>query len=455
MFICSFICFSLPYFQEVFVQIPPALFDGMDSLAWPMPVAPCALVAQCHVNCCAPNDPPEQVHLSLASKDHTVMGVSWTSLDQKASVVQYGLSADSLTNEKTGEFRVFTAETKYDYYNATSAWVGTLHTARMTDLQPGRTYYYRVGDGANLWSEILQFTAISPLKKSLSYAILGDMDFDVASDATVASLQRLVDAGKIDAVIHSGDISYADGYEPHFDAFFNKLQPIASRVPYMAVAGNHEFWFNFTSFKNRFYMPGVIDEGGSGDSLYYSWDLGHAHFLSCQSETPLDTANFNKEQVEWMFKDLKTVNRKVTPWVIANFHRPMYCNDGDTTCKRQAGVLKTEAERIFYENEVNAVLTGHVHSYERTYPVYKDEKMADNYVMEPYTAPVHFLQGASGNREGNKGGYPADLPEWTATALTNVGYAVMTVSADTLDWSFYEATLDGPDPLLDHVTLTK
>jgi hypothetical protein len=76
------------------VQIPPALFEGMESLAWPLPVAPCALVAQCHVNCCAPNDPPEQVHLSVAGRDPTIMGVAWTSLDQQRSVVQVCLRTD-------------------------------------------------------------------------------------------------------------------------------------------------------------------------------------------------------------------------------------------------------------------------------------------------------------------------------------------------------------------------
>jgi hypothetical protein len=151
-------------------------------------------------------------------------------------------------------------------------------------------------------------------------------------------------------------LSYADGYEPHFDDYFNKIEPIAARIPYMASPGNHEFWFNFTSYKNRFYMPGVVDEGGSGDSMYYSWNAGFAHFLTCDSETPIDTANFNREQVKWMVSDLKRVNRQRTPWVIANFHRPMYCQDNDATCGRQATVLKTEAERIFYDNEVLCIV---------------------------------------------------------------------------------------------------
>eukprot|EP01032_Pedospumella_encystans_P002828 gene2828-3322_t len=45
---------------EVFVQIPPALFEGMADLAWPIPEGLCATIRQCNVNCCAPDTPPEQ-----------------------------------------------------------------------------------------------------------------------------------------------------------------------------------------------------------------------------------------------------------------------------------------------------------------------------------------------------------------------------------------------------------
>jgi hypothetical protein len=89
----------------------------MDDLAWPVPQATCALIAQCHLNCCAQNDPPEQVHLSLAGTDHSIMGVSWTSLDQKASVVQYGLGPHLLTESQTGSLVAFTQDSKYTYWN--------------------------------------------------------------------------------------------------------------------------------------------------------------------------------------------------------------------------------------------------------------------------------------------------------------------------------------------------
>ena len=75
----------------VFVQIPPAIFNGMDDLAWPVPLAPCALIQQCKVACCAANSPPEQIHLSLGgSKDSSIMGVSWVTLNQSTSIVEFG-----------------------------------------------------------------------------------------------------------------------------------------------------------------------------------------------------------------------------------------------------------------------------------------------------------------------------------------------------------------------------
>lgn len=107
---------------EAFVQIPPALYEGMEDLAWPVPVAICATTRECYVNCCAEEDPPEQVHLSVASSDSSIMGVAWTSLNQKASVVEYGLSSDSLTSSQSGDLVAFTKDTKYSYFNFTSSW---------------------------------------------------------------------------------------------------------------------------------------------------------------------------------------------------------------------------------------------------------------------------------------------------------------------------------------------
>ena len=179
---------------EIFVQIPPGLFEGMESLAWPIPEAMCATIKKCTVNCCAADAPPEQVHLSLAGKDPSVMYVTWTSLNQPASVVQYGLSADALIQSDVGYLDTYTA----------AGWIGTIHRATMSDLKPGTTYYYRVGDGGDKWSATFQFTTRTPGQESVTYAVIADMAYDEASDGVVKDLIDLVNTGAVDVVIHSG-----------------------------------------------------------------------------------------------------------------------------------------------------------------------------------------------------------------------------------------------------------
>jgi hypothetical protein len=57
----------------------------------------------------------------------------------------------------------------------------------------------------------------------LRVASIGDMGYGPASDATVARVTGLVQAGQIDLVIHDGDISYADGEMGHWDVFMRKV----------------------------------------------------------------------------------------------------------------------------------------------------------------------------------------------------------------------------------------
>jgi hypothetical protein len=51
------------------------------------------------------------------------------------------------------------------------------------------------------------------------------MDFE--ANATIANIASLAQAGDIQGVVITGDISYADGYEPHWDRFFERAEVFA------------------------------------------------------------------------------------------------------------------------------------------------------------------------------------------------------------------------------------
>ncbi len=356
------------------------------------------------------------------------------------SKVRYGTDPNNLA--------LFSVGTVDSYTQA--GWIGVIHRAVMTGLSEGTTYYYQVGaDDESGWSEVFSFKTYTP-GKSQRFAVIADMAYDVNSDETVADLISLVEEGSIDVVIHSGDISYADGYMPHFDDFMNKIQPISTRVPYMVAPGNHEFGYNFTAYKKRFFMPGQIDLGGSGDGMYYAWEYGKIHFTAMNSESPIDTPMFTEAEMAWVDADMKSVDRSVTPWLVAHFHRPFYCAR-DNECKFFLCFLTTflihlcitggsllisqGGEEVLHNNKVDIVLTGHEHTYERTFPVY-NKTVTDG-------APVYLMQGGSGNREGNNGDYPplSELPSWVAAVDNKIGYGVLTLSEDasTITWEFFQS----------------
>ena len=72
-------------------------------------------------------------------------------------------------------------------------------------------------------------------------------------------------ASPVTSVLMSGDLSYADGNQPTWDAFDLLLEPMVSKVPLMVGVGNHEEELSFatgtktiyTAYEKRYRMPGL------------------------------------------------------------------------------------------------------------------------------------------------------------------------------------------------------
>ena len=148
-------------------------------------------------------------------------------------------------------------------------------------------------------------------------------------------------------------------------------------------------------------MPG--QETGGVSNFWYSFDYGLAHFISLDGETdfayspeksfaydikgnetlPSESETFatnsgpfgtvtgsykdNKayEQYQWLAKDLASIDRKKTPWVFAMSHRPMYSSETASYQKN----LRAAFEGLLLEHGVDAYFSGHIHWYERLFPL--------------------------------------------------------------------------------------
>ncbi|KAI6204497.1 hypothetical protein M3Y94_00680900 [Aphelenchoides besseyi] len=373
---------------------------------------------------------PEQVHLAYGGSP-SKMSVTWITFDDTHhSFVRYGRDG-KLDHSVKATIRKFVDGGK-------ARTVRYVHCALIQDIRPGQQYCYRVGSKYG-WSSMLKFRGLKKRSNGgFVYAIYGDFGYEKAR--SLNKLNRYARAGVFDMVIHNGDIAYdmdkKDGTVG--DKFMRQIEPMSTRVPYMVSAGNHERTYNYSHYKERFTMP------GTDHNLFYSFDLGAAHFVTINSEAYY-TLEFGKTPIKtqwnWLVEDLKKANknRNKVPWIIMYVHNRMYCTDISThQCSEARDVMrdgfaptnKYGLEKLIYDNGVDLYIGAHEHNYERFWPIYKFKVLngTTNWrnAYENALAPIHFTTGSAGSYEPMNR-FPKTIAVHSAFRSSNFGFTKMHV----------------------------
>eukprot|EP01094_Clydonella_sp_ATCC50884_P011555 TRINITY_DN2134_c0_g1_i3.p1 TRINITY_DN2134_c0_g1~~TRINITY_DN2134_c0_g1_i3.p1 ORF type:complete len:421 (+),score=68.47 TRINITY_DN2134_c0_g1_i3:19-1281(+) len=283
----------------------------------------CSLLSLCSTNCCLMPYSPEQIHLAYPG-DPTQLAFSWTTSEKVPNpMVQLGSSSGAFTRNVSASASTYSK----------GGWKGFLYTATATGLTPSQKYYYRVGDPAMGWTVInFTTTAAKPVSSNGSgqhtALVIGDMGASDVSDKTIARMQPWVLNGSADILVHAGDISYANGYQPTWDDYMRKVESIVSHVPYMVAPGNHEVFYNFTSYKSRFAMPGK--QSKSDTNMFYSFDYENVHYVAY---------NFEKELVRSLVK-------QTSPFLLFFFSNQNFFDQVHSLLMQSTGLcIRHEARR--------------------------------------------------------------------------------------------------------------
>ncbi len=340
-----------------------------------------------------------------------------------------------------------------DCYSTTAYLSGALHHVVIGEkegpLPAATTIYYRVGDPSReTWSEEMSF-ATPPTgngERSLPYrlGLVGDLGQTEHSSSTLEHLVGVSSESKVDSVLFVGDLSYADGYQPRWDTWGRLVEPYTSSMVWMYTQGNHEIEPSnvapdFLSYSKRFRLP--YKHSGSTSNMYYSYDIAGIHVLMLGSYTAFDESS---EQYAWLRKDLESVDRISTPWVVAAMHAPWYNSNHNHYGDGED--MRTSMESVLYEHGVDAVIAGHVHAYERSHGVYDNE-------IDP-CGPHYINIGDGGNREGLDFDYYKQ-PEWSAVRDPSYGHAVINFVNSTTAVYQWHRNQDGVDEVADEFVLAR
>jgi hypothetical protein len=337
--------------------------------------------------------PPFGRHIAFGPNPAREMAVAWqVAAPVNHPFIRVGTSPFDLGHRINAEIRTLTTQasitTPVDAVEPSApATIEQFYVhANVEGLRPGQTYYYSVGHQGwdfpgNVTSLGTFTTAPRNSRDPFRFTAFGDqgVTYDAVGTATLVRAQNPA------FHLHAGDISYAedggsglitDAYDPRvWDSWFTEIEPAAGSIPWQIAVGNHEMeaWYSPDGYGGqyaRFDFPGQATN--STPPTYYSFIYGNVGVISLDAndvsnELPANFGYSGGNQVSWLKTTLADLRSNPdVDFIVAYFHHCAY-----TTCAVhgiEGGTQKFFAP-LFDQYQVDLVVNGHNHVYERTDPI--------------------------------------------------------------------------------------
>jgi hypothetical protein len=168
-----------------------------------------------------------------------------------------------------------------------------------------------------------------------------------------------------------GDNAYSTGTDAeHQIAVFDMYKDMLRKSVVWPTLGNHDAGSAASVTQSGVYydiftLPTLGQAGGlmSGTEAYYSFDYGNVHYVCLDSQA--SDRSPDGAMLTWLKNDLASTKQD---WIVTYFHHPPYTKGShDSNTERQLIEMRTNALPIMEAGGVDLCLTGHSHSYERSF----------------------------------------------------------------------------------------
>ncbi len=299
-------------------------------------------------------------------------------------------------------------ENKWVVANAPSVTIITIagftkrktFTAELNHLNAGGEFEYRISKNKKI---VFAATGRAPKTFDQPYRFAAFGDVGAGAKEAKQMANRIYNA-KADFVVIPGDIVYEYGliseYQKKFWPIYNADKvdtigvPLMRSVPLIAAMGNHDadsrdldkypdalayyqFWdqpLNGPIGKEGGpYLPLLKGTDSNKNAFLnaagaryprmanFSFNYGNAHWLVLDADTYVDWTD--KELLDWVRKDL--ANAKDAIWRFVLYHHPGFNSAREHYEQQQMRLLAP----LFDSAKVDIVFNGHVHNYQRTFPM--------------------------------------------------------------------------------------
>lgn len=271
-------------------------------------------------------------------------------------------------------------------------------------LERGETYFYSVYTDDKLLAsgnEYFLRTESENKTSKFSFYAMGDIGqpvfkggFPQITSYQINSLEQKPNFG-----IGLGDIIYPDGESRLADAYlFKPMETILKNIPFYPALGNHDWHVDpDKNFEKEWKLP--------NNEHYYAFDYMNTHFIALDTrEGELFDA---KKQIEWFENDLIKSQKKYD-WIFVYFH-----HNGKTCTYKKDYQSVINLYPLFSKYNVDLVLNGHAHTYERLHPFDENGNVIESYRNNRESYPEisnGFIQITTGAGGKIKKGFVPPVP---------------------------------------------
>ena len=294
---------------------------------------------------------------------------------------------------------------------------GKKHSVTLSGLKKDSRYLYEVASQSlEIDNEGRSFKTLSDDPNMIQRIwVLGDSgNFNAAQKEVREAMRAHLKGERVDTWLMLGDNAYRSGSQKQYNrGLFKPYKEELKEYVLWPVIGNHDArrW----AFYDIFEFPVDGEAGGvaSGSEKYLSFNNGNVHFVLLDSET--ESRSADGDMAEWLQKDLAANQQR---WTIVIFHHPPYTkgsHDSDSYYDSRGRMVQMRENilPILEKNDVDLVLSGHSHVYERSllshrHYGYSDTFDATKHVVqddlhsytkcrdkEPYGGTIYSVAGSS------------------------------------------------------------
>jgi 3',5'-cyclic AMP phosphodiesterase CpdA len=283
------------------------------------------------------------------------IGIAWRAENSSGGVVYYRVKGEESwlsLSVSGGEVCPYTGEMKY--------------YVELGELMPGQEYEYYLKVAGETTSVYTFKTSSRAEDFSFKLLIFSDPHYPDGASRVKDFLPHFLSFAP-DLVIIEGDLTNlidTGNDVTVFDSFFEGLKALLAEAIFLPVCGNHDClrYGDIEKYCSQFHLPSNGPARGRdgypwSKGVAYSVDYGKAHFIIGGI-----AKGGSKRMVpffEWLKAHcLSLQNEEEIEWIFYNQHHP----DGDKRLITPLQSLSSEKRKVF-------LLSGHKHTYRRTYPL--------------------------------------------------------------------------------------